>query len=277
MVKLMKYAIVKEMIGVLKKLPDEFSENIDEVLLGMTVKILKKINGDWYYIETHYNYRGYIKSSALIIDDSKVEQWEQRKNKLINNNFCDVLKEDSIYSKIIFSLTKGAYVINHDYDKESKFTLIELPDERQGFIRKTFLKDISINKNIKEYILRENIISTAKSYLGTQYRWGGKTPLGIDCSGLCSISSMINGINIYRDSDIKENFPIKEIPFKEIKKADLIFFPGHVAMYLGNNKVIHASTRHDIVRINSLNCKDEDYDEILAKNIIKVGSIFKNK
>ena len=48
-------------------------------------------------------------------------------------------------------------------------------------------------------------------------------------------------------------------------------------MYLGNNKVIHASTRHDIVRINSLNCKDEDYDEILAKNIIKVGSIFKNK
>ena len=273
----MKYGVVKDIIGVLKKSPDESSENIDEVLLGMNIEILKKIDDNWFYIVTDYNYKGYMKNNCIIEDDLRAMEWKGRKNKVICHDFCDVLKKDSIYSSIICSVTRGAQVIEHDYDKESKFALIELPDGRKGFIRKCFLKDFVIEPHMEEDILRENIINTAKSYLGTQYRWGGKTPLGIDCSGLCSISYMINGINIYRDADIKDSFPVKEIPLKEIKKADLIFFPGHVVMYLGNDKFIHASTRHDIVRINSFNCKDEDYDQVLAENIIKAGSVFTQK
>ena len=48
----MKYGVVKDTIGVVKKSPDESSENIDEVLLGMNIEILKKIDDNWFYIVT---------------------------------------------------------------------------------------------------------------------------------------------------------------------------------------------------------------------------------
>ena len=100
--------------------------------------------------------------------------------------------------------------------------------------------------------------------------------MGIDCSGLCLMSYYLNGITIYRDAAIKEGFPIKEILFSQIKEGDLLFFPGHVAMYIGNQRYIHSTlkTASDGVVLNSLNPKDKDYREDLPNKLIAVGSIF---
>ena len=92
-----------------------------------------------------------------------------------------------------------------------------------------------------EEAFRESIVQTAYSYLGTQYRWGGKTACGIDCSGLAFMSYFRNGILIWRDAAIKEGYPVHEIPIEQAKPGDLLFFPGHVAIYLGNGKIIHAT------------------------------------
>ena len=71
-----------------------------------------------------------------------------------------------------------------------------------------------------------------RSYLGAQYRWGGKTPLGIDCSGIVSMAYLLNGVTIYRAAAIKSGFALHEISLEAAKPGDLLFFPGHVAMYL---------------------------------------------
>jgi cell wall-associated NlpC family hydrolase len=112
--------------------------------------------------------------------------------------------------------------------------------------------------------------------MGTQYRWGGKSTLGIDCSGLCQMAYMLNGIIIYRDAKIMEGFPIHEIPFEEVKPCDLLFFPGHVAMYMGNGKYVHSTGKNgsDGVVINSFNPKDSDFREDLYQSLKAVGSIF---
>ncbi|MFR6589933.1 MAG: C40 family peptidase [Gallintestinimicrobium sp.] len=57
-----------------------------------------------------------------------------------------------------------------------------------------------------EEAFRESIMQTAYSCLGTQYRWGGKTACGIDCSGLAFMSYFRNGILIWRDAAIKEGY-----------------------------------------------------------------------
>ena len=124
--------------------------------------------------------------------------------------------------------------------------------------------------------LRDNIVKTALSYMGTQYRWGGKSPLGIDCSGLAFMSYMENGILIYRDADIKEEYPLKEISRENLKKGDLIFFPGHVAVYIGEDRYVH-STGYKMtpgVTINSLNLHDTLYRDDLAHKITAFGSVF---
>jgi len=130
--------------------------------------------------------------------------------------------------------------------------------------------------NLGETQIRRELIRTAYSYLGTQYRWGGKSPLGIDCSGLTFMSYYLNGIIIYRDAAIKEGFAIREINIKDIGIGDLIYFPGHIAMYLGGGKYIHSTARKgsDGVVINSLIKGEEDYREDLAASIKAVGSIF---
>ena len=123
---------------------------------------------------------------------------------------------------------------------------------------------------------RNQVVKTAKSYLGTQYRWGGKSPLGIDCSGLTSISYLINGIITYRDAKIVEGFAVHEIKFEEKKPADLLYFKGHIAMMIDGKRYIHSTGRtgSDGVVINSLDPKDSDYREDLAKGILAVGSVF---
>ena len=85
---------------------------------------------------------------------------------------------------------------------------------------------------------------------------------------------MLNGINIYRDAKLNSNFPIKEIKREQLKKADLIYYPGHIALYLGNGRIVHASNSNSVVQINSLNKNDDDYDFYHGDKIIAFGSYF---
>ena len=136
--------------------------------------------------------------------------------------------------------------------------------------------DILNSQLTSEWDLRSAILNYAMSFLGTQYRWGGKTSMGIDCSGLTFMSYYMCGIIIYRDAKIKEGFPVHEIPFSQIQPADLLYFPGHIALYLGNGKYIHStgSPKSFGCVTNSLNPEDVDYRADLAESLLAVGSVF---
>ena len=272
----MKYAIVNSAVGVLKSEPKEASESVDEVLFGMNVEIVKEADNNWFYVKTHYDYEGYINGDNLIINDVISKKWEKDKNIVVINSFADVLNKPEAYGYEIASLTRGANLISCDEISENKrFLKVKLPSSEIGWIRKSFTSNLITNYEVKnEDKIRGNIAKSALSYLGTQYRWGGKSPLGIDCSGLCSMAYMLNGIIIYRDAEIRSGFPVKEIPFENIKKSDLIFFPGHVAMYLGNGEYVHSSTSNEVVKVNSLNEGAGNYNEYLGTCAKKFGSIF---
>ncbi|WP_160691750.1 SH3 domain-containing C40 family peptidase [Clostridium sp. C2-6-12] len=272
----MTYAIINKAIGELKRGPKENTESMDEVLFGMIVEILNEEKDNWFYVRTHYKYEGYINGDNLIIDDEIGKLWESEKNAVIINSFADILNKPQVSSYKIASLTRGGILISTgQMSKDGRFIKVKLPNLKAGWVKKSFISKLILKYDIKdERNLRENLAKAALSYLGTQYRWGGKTPLGIDCSGLCSMAYMLNGVLIYRDAEIKEGFPIKEIPFENIKKGDLIFFPGHVAMYLENGNYIHSSTNNDLVKINNLNKNVNNYDKYLSQAPKRFGSIF---
>lgn len=270
----------KQRLGILNKTvvpinlhPRFDSELADEGLYGMVVNILEDKGDNWYYIKTHYNYYGYIHGSNMIMDDVEAKKWMDNANKVIYHSIVDVMPEASYKGYVKEVLTRGAIVMATGEEKDN-WTEIQLADNSTGWVRTSFIGDkvVSYDKE-KEKELREKLVNTAMSYLGTQYRWGGKSPLGIDCSGLCSISYLLNGIIIYRDSQRKDEY-MKKISLEEIKPGDLLFFPGHVAMYIGDGRYVHSSSNNNGVNINSLNPEDVDYNEYLAKNIIEVGTIF---
>lgn len=127
-----------------------------------------------------------------------------------------------------------------------------------------------------EEAFRAAVCEQAKRYMGTEYRWGGKSGRGIDCSGLVSSAYMQCGVLIYRDAKIIEGWPMHEVAFENKKPGDALFFPGHVALYLGEGRYIHSTgaAASGGVVINSLEPSDPLYREDLVKCLYAVGSVF---
>ncbi|WP_334333540.1 MULTISPECIES: C40 family peptidase [unclassified Companilactobacillus] len=103
----------------------------------------------------------------------------------------------------------------------------------------------------------ENVISTAKKYLGTPYVWGGKTPSGFDCSGFTSyVFKEATGKNIGSYTVAQESAGTTEA-VSQASAGDLLFWGGkgssyHVAIYLGNNQYIAAPQPGQSVKISTI-------------------------
>lgn len=272
----MELALVNKKIASLRKEPNFDSELVDEDLYGAIVEVLSEPITEWFLIRTQYRYTGYVHSTELLFDANMVASWINAKKKVVVRSYVDVLSIPKIQGIRLLSVTGGAFISVMEEAKGDGWVKVGLCDGKVGYMREHSLNNWINGWSLKEGSLRRNIVNSALSYLGTQYRWGGRSSLGIDCSGLCLSSYMLNGIIIYRDAKIMEGFPIHEICIGNMKPCDLLFFPGHVAMYIGNGEYIHSTGRigSDGVVINSLNPRDSNYREDLAVQLTAVGSIF---
>lgn len=266
-------AIVKTMIARLHAEPNESSELIDEVLYGMTVEILEENHQGWVLIQTEYRYEGFCKKEDLLLVE-ETSEWLTEAKHVICQNFADILTEPRIQSGNLTTVVRGSVIRVVTSDDHAEWEKVELVTGEVGYTRKHWLQPKVEQNYLSEQQFRDQVVQSALSYLTTPYRWGGKSPLGIDCSGLCSMAYMLNGVYIYRDAKIVEGFPIKEISMDNIQKGDLLYFPGHIAMYMGDDLYVHSSLGGNEVSINSLNEAHPHYRKDLATTITAVGSFF---
>lgn len=103
------------------------------------------------------------------------------------------------------------------------------------------------------------IVAMARKYLGTDYKWGGEGPGGVDCSGLVALAYRAAGINLPRISYEQANSG-KRVGINQLRAGDLVAWdnssrnPGadHIAIYIGNGEIIEAPQPGVPVRIRSL-------------------------
>lgn len=97
-----------------------------------------------------------------------------------------------------------------------------------------------------------DLIAAASLYLGAPYLWGGRSFLGLDCSGLVQQAFRDLGLSVARDTDMqRETIGAPAAP-DDLRRGDLIFIPGHVMIYAGSGEVIHASGAGMAVRRDKL-------------------------
>ena len=101
-----------------------------------------------------------------------------------------------------------------------------------------------------------DFVAVAERFIGTPYLWGGKTSLGLDCSALLQLALASAGVTCPRDSDMQEQALGSAIePTRDcsnLRRGDLVFWEGHVAIARDNATLIHANAHHMAVAIEPI-------------------------
>lgn len=285
----MSNGIICTAVAALYSKPEDHQIIIDEGLYGMEAEILEKGETFWK-IRMEYNYEGYVRKEHILEG-----RWAEGRKLRILKNQIDVMEKPDMTSVLLQTITRGGVIVKApaceaDAELRPGWIRVLLADGREGFTKESFVTDylpLSFEKPQPaegedpaawEEKLREKLVEAAMAYREAAYRWGGKSPHGIDCSGLCSMAYLLNGIIIYRDAAIKPGFPVRNIAEEDMKRGDLVLFKGHVAMYLGGERklFLHSTARSgsDGVTINSFLPGDPIYRQDLHEGILEVGSIF---
>lgn len=115
----------------------------------------------------------------------------------------------------------------------------------QGFIPAVHLAPLTVRES--------DPVALALRFLGVPYLWGGRSSLGIDCSGLVQTALQACGITAPRDSDMQEKALGQPLsPQGPFRRGDLLFWPGHVALVEDEETILHANAFHMAVARETL-------------------------
>ena len=145
-------------------------------------------------------------------------------------------------------LSLGSAVALEQREVETRGTRFRLLANGEGAVVATHLAPLA-------GACEPDFVSVAERFLETPYLWGGRTSLGLDCSGLVQMSLLMAGIVVPRDSDLQEQGvgqPVAGAAEARLVRGDLVFWPGHVAIMVDDERLVHASGHHMRVVIEPL-------------------------
>jgi len=192
------------------------SEIVTQMIYGDTFSISRR-SKKWFKIKIKEDgYNGFIKNRKF-------------------SKFIKPTHKVNILKSRIFKFPNKRYKIN-ELPFGSKIKVTESKEKflrfAKGWIRKDDVKPIVYKQKnpFKKILIFKNI----------KYKWGGKSFKGIDCSALIQVFLNFNNRFCPRDAKDQVKFFKKNIKLKNIKKNDIIYWKGHVALALSNKKLIHA-------------------------------------
>lgn len=125
--------------------------------------------------------------------------------------------------------------------------LLDIVSQTERFALNGYNWHFPLNHVMPLTARQPDFVAVAESLLGAPYLWGGKSSLGIDCSGLVQISLQAAGVPCPRDTYMQEAALGAAVPLSGLKRGDLIFWKGHVAIARDGETIIHANAHHMMV------------------------------
>ena len=118
-----------------------------------------------------------------------------------------------------------------------------------------YLGDSSYDPEFTTNVTGEELVAYARQFVGNPYKWGGNSLTnGVDCSGFVHLIYAHFGISTPRYSQAFKNVG-QPVAYENMKAGDVVVYPGHVAIYIGNGCIVEAqSTRAGITETRSVNC-----------------------
>ena len=227
--------------------PSDKSEMINQVLFGEDYEIISQ-EKKFSYIKLNYDgYEGWIGNELIA---HKTEEYD---GIFVNNNLITFIHNTKDNVSQIISAGSNFYKVDENLN---------------SFILNGILYKFDGDTQFKT---RNNIYEVAHIFLGVPYLWGGRTFMGIDCSGLVQIACKICANKISRDASEQISFGKTVNGLREVKKGDLAFFSNsegnivHVGILDGNGKILHSSGKVKIEIISEEGIVNGETGEITHK------------
>ena len=254
--------------------PNYAAELGTQALMGTPVKVHRHDNDYWVNIETPDGYKAWVNDMAIVpIDQARLDAWKASKRVVVTTFytfFVDAPRPDANH------VSDGVWGDIAEYvGKTGAYTEVKLPDGKQAFVPTADVTDLGTWVASRKAVIpadaplsdieraRALILETARTFVGVPYLWAGTSIKGVDCSGFAKTVYFLNGYMLLRNASqqYKTGEPVDVSEgLDNLQPADLVFFGReatadkpekitHVAIYMGDGKIIHSS---QLVRINSL-------------------------
>ncbi|MGL4608353.1 MAG: NlpC/P60 family protein [Trueperaceae bacterium] len=237
----------------LRKTPDAKSEVVSEAIYGEVIHVYNKQGNVCRVATVRDSYVGWMNVADL---GPSVPSATHRFTAPRGHVFA----APSVASERLFELSYGSglHVLKQDGDW-CKVKLAKL----EGYVRATLLLALPAQLLYKP----KTLVTLAARWLEAPYVWGGTTAWGLDCSGFTQSIYGAFGMALPRDADQQEHHGVT-VDLENIQAADLLFFPGHVALSLGGSKIIHANAHHMRVTVDDF--EKTGYARYLKEQLVAV-------
>lgn len=248
----MEKRIITIPVADLRAEPNHRSERVSQVIFGHEVKALEEKSG-FLFVECEDGYQGWMAESYCDELRESPPRWLT-----VASRFAD-LNEPLVGANLVLPLTA---LVGADERGE------KLLHPVYGYDLAPYTGDLAPLDNTAEL----DPASIADQLMGIPYLWGGTSTFGFDCSGLTQTVFRQKGVLLPRDS--KDQALVgQSVEREDLLSGDLIFWPGHVAIYCGENRIIHASRLRGYVTVDSLDPNVAYYRSDLADSISAIRRI----
>ncbi len=244
-----------------RRRPDHRSELRSQLLLGEVVDVLETARaGLWWRVRNRTDrYEGWVRAWGVVGAGAlRAERWSRRARGRVVRPFTEALATPAGRTLASPLFWNARVIVGR---RRGRVVPVELPDGRRGWVA---------SQAIASGRSRIRLMDRVRSLLGVPYLWGGRTPLGFDCSGFTQQALAEQGCPLPRDAeqqfDACEPLPPRARP----REGDLVFFGrrggpvSHVGLALGGDYFAQA---RGTVHISSLDSDNPLYEEDLAHQL----------
>ena len=253
------WAVVNLSANYMRESPDYTSSLETQALMGTLAEVLER-ESYWVKIRVPDGYEAWTTELGLVfMNEQEKEEWCSASKWICTSDFAHIYEGPSESSPRISDLIMGNILVRTSGISDGWVEVV-LPSGIHGWVHANDVEDYTVWSSSRDRNAN-SIIKLAQSFMGVPYMWGGSSVKAFDCSGLVQFVFGMNGISLPRNTgpQSRSGIPVKPV-LSAMRPGDLVFFgntkPSHVAIYMGNGRIIHCS---QMVRTNSLKKGDEDF------------------